>query len=142
MSDRPDRDTTGPPDGPADSDDHSGRDRNGDSVPDRATDGKGRRATPETTETGAEVRVGVDWDVPPEASPHVCERCGRPFADSAYRDLHRGLAHWEDLTDDERTAYWAAVEAEREALRRFRLLALGALVLLYFGFLILYAVFT
>jgi len=82
-----------------------------------------------------------DADVPPDATPHVCERCGHPFTAESRLALHRGLAHTE-LTPEEREAFEAAREEEEADLRRFRLLALAALVALYFGFLMTYAVVT
>ncbi|WP_338741577.1 DNA-binding protein [Haloplanus salilacus] len=83
-----------------------------------------------------------DTHVPPGASAHVCERCGRPFADEEYLSLHRGLDHAADLSAAEREAFEAAHESEVADLQRFRLLALAALVALYFGFLMTYAVVT
>ena len=83
-----------------------------------------------------------DTDVPPDATPHVCERCGRPFADEEYLALHRGLDHAGALSAAEQDAYETAHDAETENLRRFRLLALAGVVALYFGFLMTYAVVT
>lgn len=82
----------------------------------------------------------IDRDAPDESVP-TCDRCGAAFPDRDLLALHRGHAH-EDLTADERAAYAAAREADAESLRLFRLVALGALVLLYFGFLMAYAVVT
>jgi len=70
----------------------------------------------------------------------TCEHCGERFPAERLRDLHRGLEHYDDLDADGREAYEAAYEAETESLRSFRLRALAALVLLYFGFLMTYAV--
>jgi hypothetical protein len=78
---------------------------------------------------------------PPDDAPR-CEHCGEPFPSERLRDLHRGLEHWPELDDDEQAAYETAYEAEDEALRSFRLRALAALVVLYFGFLMAYAVFA
>ena len=85
------------------------------------------------------LRVAAEADVPPGAPTHECERCGRPFAREEFLVLHRGLAHYDDLTDAEREAFAAAYDAERAEIRRFRIAALGGLVLLYFGFLLAYA---
>ncbi|MFB6120667.1 MAG: C2H2-type zinc finger protein [Halobacteriaceae archaeon] len=76
----------------------------------------------------------------PDSAP-TCDRCGEPFPDEHLLALHRGHAH-EDLTPTERSAFEDAREAETGSLRLFRLQALGALVLLYFGFLMAYAVVT
>lgn len=78
------------------------------------------------------------YDVPPEADPVVCERCGRPLPDRRLLALHRGLAH-EDLREGERAAYREAYREETGAVRRFRLVALGGVVALYFGLLLTYA---
>jgi len=72
----------------------------------------------------------------------TCERCGERFPSERLRDLHRGLEHYADLGADERSAYEAAYESETEDLHSFRLRALAALVVLYFGFLMTYAVVT
>ncbi|MFD1634939.1 DUF7410 domain-containing protein [Haloplanus ruber] len=80
--------------------------------------------------------------VPPDVTTHVCERCGRPFTDERYLALHRGLDHPSALSAAEREAFDTARTKEEEALQRFRLLALGGLVVLYFGFLMTYAVVT
>lgn len=88
------------------------------------------------------LRVAVETDVPPGAPVHACERCGRPFAREERLVLHRGLAHYGDLTDAERDAFAAAYDDERADIHRFRIVALGGLVLLYFGFLLAYALVT
>ncbi|MFC7226383.1 C2H2-type zinc finger protein [Salinirubellus salinus] len=75
----------------------------------------------------------------PSADRVECPYCEAAFARERHRDLHVGQAHDEALTHAEREAYEAAEDAEREDLRLFRLKALAALVLVYFGFLILYA---
>ncbi|RMB13918.1 DNA-binding protein [Haloplanus aerogenes] len=84
----------------------------------------------------------ADAHVPPDATAHVCDRCGRPFVHETQLALHRGLDHAADLTAEEREAYEDAHDKEVADLRRFRLLALAALVILYFGFLMTYAVVT
>jgi hypothetical protein len=68
-----------------------------------------------------------------------CPYCGRRFARTAWRDLHLGLEHAERLDAGERAAYEAAHDAEAEEIRMFRLKALAVLVLVYFGFLLVYA---
>jgi hypothetical protein len=83
-----------------------------------------------------------DVDVPPSRPVYACDRCGQPFAAESRLALHRGLAHPDDLTAAEREAFRAARDEEVADLRRFRLLALAALVALYFGFLFAYAVFA
>lgn len=72
-------------------------------------------------------------------APHTCGYCGQRFARAEWLALHRGLAHPDRLTDEERAAYETANEHEEERLRLYRLRALGALVVLYFGFLITFA---
>jgi hypothetical protein len=80
----------------------------------------------------------IDYEDYPEAA--ACPYCGAPFADEELLALHCGHEHREDLTDAEREAFDDAYEAEQAEIRRFRLKALGGLVLLYFGFLMVYAV--
>ncbi|WP_435124897.1 DUF7410 domain-containing protein [Halobaculum sp. D14] len=101
-----------------------------DDAPDRAADGAGDDASA--------VR-GVDHVVPSDADRYDCPYCGDVFARERPRDLHRGLAHPDHLGDAERAAYDDAAAAEADDLRRFRIVGLGLLVLLYFGFLFLYA---
>lgn len=79
------------------------------------------------------------YEVPPGETAFACPRCGRPFARERHRDLHLGQAH-ADLDDEERTAYEVARDEETDDLRRFRIVSLGMLVILYFGFLFLYAI--
>ncbi|MCG1002413.1 MULTISPECIES: hypothetical protein [Halobacterium] len=75
----------------------------------------------------------------PEDAPR-CSYCGEPFPSERLRALHRGLEHYGSLDDDERAAYEDAYHSEADDLRSFRLRALAALVALYFGFLMVYAV--
>lgn len=89
--------------------------------------------------TDALDRAADPYEVPPDATALACPRCGRPFARERHRDLHLGQDH-RDLDDEERAAYDAAREQESDELRRFRIVSLGMLVLLYFGFLFLYAI--
>ncbi|MFB6255695.1 MAG: hypothetical protein ABEH58_03040 [Haloplanus sp.] len=83
-----------------------------------------------------------ETEVPPDETPAVCDRCGQPFSGETHLALHRGLNHEDALSESEREAYEAALEEEVAGLRRFRLLALAALVAIYFGFLMTYAVVT
>ncbi|MFC6988269.1 C2H2-type zinc finger protein [Haloplanus sp. GCM10025708] len=87
-------------------------------------------------------RTDVDTDVPADAEAHVCSYCGRPFAREKYLVLHRGLAHPDDVSDGERDAYERAYAEEQADIDRFRIVALGVLVVIYFGFLFAYAVFA
>lgn len=77
--------------------------------------------------------------VPPGEEPHVCARCGEPFVREQYLALHRGLEHYSRLTEEERAAFDDAYADERSELYRFRIVALGGLVALYFAFLFAYA---
>ncbi|MFB6269856.1 MAG: C2H2-type zinc finger protein [Halobacterium sp.] len=96
---------------------------------------------PGTDHTHADASRGTDaeqTDVPPDAPE--CPYCGDAFPTERLRDLHRGLEHYDDLDEHEREAYEDAYRSEGEDLRSFRLRALAVLVLLYFGFLMTYAV--
>ncbi len=121
--------------------------------------------TPVDGETDADVDPGASSDPAPEGGPvvdgdgaagpafeyappegvdadaaHRCGRCGRPFARAEWLDLHRGLAHAADLTDEEVAAFRTAHAAENDEIRLFRLKALGLLVVVYFTLLLIYAV--
>lgn len=80
-----------------------------------------------------------EYDVRPELPVYECARCGRPFAREEWLALHRGLDHPGELNEAEVEAFREAHADEEAALRRFRLQALGVLVLLYFGLLMVYA---
>jgi len=80
-----------------------------------------------------------DYDVPEDAAAYECRYCGRPFAREEWLALHRGLDHPAELDDEEVAAFQTAHEAEESALGNFRLRALGALVLIYFCLLMIYA---
>jgi len=97
-----------------------------------------------TDETPTDSPPATDgtYTVPPDDDALVCSYCGVPFADETARALHWGLEHPDSLTDDQRDAADAALEDESQALRLFRLKVLGVLVLLYFGLMMTYAVFT
>lgn len=81
-------------------------------------------------------------EVPPDETTHDCPYCGRPFSVSEYRTLHVGLDHHEECTEAELEEFREAYREETEAIRLFRLKAIGALVLLYFGFLFTYSFVT
>jgi hypothetical protein len=85
---------------------------------------------------------GLDFEVPPDASPVDCPHCGRPFVGDRQRDLHVGLQHGDAADESERTAFGDAIGTERDDLRLFRLKALAVLVVLYFGLLFTYSIVT
>jgi hypothetical protein len=80
--------------------------------------------------------------VPPDEEPYVCAHCGEPFAREQYLALHRGLDHYAQLNDAERAAFDEAYDDETADLFRFRIVALGGLVALYFAFLFAYILVT
>ena len=92
-----------------------------------------RTDAPRNGEATTELSVDAPADAP------ACEYCGRPFESEELLALHRGLDHPEAITDTERTAFEEAHDREGDEIRRFRVIALGALVVLYFGFLMVYA---
>ena len=69
-----------------------------------------------------------------------CDYCGHPFPTTDRLALHRGLEHPQELDAHEKDAFLSARADEEDKLRTLRLKALGALVLLYFGFLMIYAI--
>ena len=83
----------------------------------------------------------LETAVPADDSPTQCRFCDRPFSSDTYRTLHEGIAHYDSLGTADREAFADAYEAEQEALRLFRLKALAALIVLYFGFLWAYSIF-
>jgi hypothetical protein len=106
-----------------------------------ATDGD-RDGDPPTNPVASDARTAVETDVPPDGPVHRCTYCDRPFAEESYLILHRGLAHADVLSQIEREAFADAYTEEEADLGRFRIVALGLLVLLYFGFLFTFAVVT
>ncbi|MFB6126513.1 MAG: C2H2-type zinc finger protein [Halolamina sp.] len=83
--------------------------------------------------------VAAETTVPADESPARCGYCKAPFPTDRVRDLHVGRAHAGAADEAERERYADGVRTERDDLRSFRLRALAALVLLYFGFLFVYA---
>ena len=85
----------------------------------------------------------ISTEVPSGQIPtNTCEYCGRPFATQNRLNLHRGLAHYGVLDETEKEAFETARSNEEDDLRLFRLKALGMIVILYFGFLFLYAIYA
>ncbi len=80
-----------------------------------------------------------EFDPPADADVVGCGYCGRPFADEELLALHRGHAHPDRLTGEEREAFEATYEAETTEMRRFQLKAVGVVILLYFLLLMVYA---
>lgn len=99
-------------------------------------------AEPKTAAAADDAAASVppETSVPEDVSPIVCEHCGFPLPDETQHQLHLGLQHYDQLSEEQREAFVAAYHAEEESLNRFRIIALGGLVLLYFGFLIVYAI--
>lgn len=78
--------------------------------------------------------------VPDGETPQVCPYCGFELPTNDQYRLHLGLNHYEQLADADQQAFRDAYQQEAESLTRFRIVALGGLVVLYFGFLLIYAV--
>jgi len=90
--------------------------------------------------TLATIESQPETHVPDGETPQRCPYCGFELpADDQYR-LHLGLNHYDNLDDADQQAFRDAYKQEEEALTRFRIIALGGLVVLYFGFLLVYAV--
>lgn len=79
-------------------------------------------------------------DVPSGDEPSTCPYCRRRFPRERAVTLHVGLDHADRASESEVEAFQAAYREERPALRRFQLLALAVLVVLYFGFLFAFAI--
>lgn len=71
-----------------------------------------------------------------------CPYCDRRLTSGHLRSLHVGEAHPDRCTDAEREAYREAYDRESRDLLAYRITALGALVVLYFGLLFAYAIFA
>jgi len=95
--------------------------------------------TEESPSRTAGTSVREEYDVPEDGDVQECRYCGRPLPGEQLLALHHGVDHPDRLTDEERAAFEDAYEDESDDLRQFRIAALGLLVLLYFGLLILYA---
>ncbi|ADB60072.1 hypothetical protein Htur_1180 [Haloterrigena turkmenica DSM 5511] len=95
----------------------------------------GAESHPSDREQGASV-TDLQGDEPATRCPY----CDRPFRERRLEALHRGFDHPDRLSDRERAAFERAYLAERPAVRRYRLFALGALILGYFGLLFVYAI--
>ena len=81
----------------------------------------------------------TEYDVPEDAPEFECRHCGRPFARAEWLHLHKGLDHTGQLDDGEVAAFRDAHDTEEAQLGSFRLQALGALVVIYFCLLMIYA---
>lgn len=86
----------------------------------------------------------TESDHPPTSIPagdatEECPYCALDLPDGTQYRLHLGVEHYDQLSDAEREGFHEAYRAEADALDRFRIIALGGLVLLYFGFLLVYA---
>jgi len=79
------------------------------------------------------------YDVPPNESVYECSYCSRPFAEKRLLVLHRGLDHPDRIDPEERAAFQSAYEAEAAPLKRYRIAAVGVLVVLYFSLLMAFA---
>ncbi|EJN60130.1 hypothetical protein SAMN04487950_2484 [Halogranum rubrum] len=88
-----------------------------------------------TTSTGESVSDAPD-------AAYICATCGQAYPTETLLIHHRGIRHPDDLSETELEQYHEAYAEEEATLRRFRIIALGGIVLLYFGFLFMYAVFA
>jgi hypothetical protein len=81
----------------------------------------------------------VTTSVPADATVHECPYCERPFTSEDRVALHVGLQHYDVCTPAEEEAFETAYLAENAEIRRYRLKAAVALIVLYFGLLMVYA---
>ncbi|MEE6211379.1 C2H2-type zinc finger protein [Salarchaeum sp. III] len=81
----------------------------------------------------------TETHVPEDAEASTCPHCGMAFPSETIRDMHVGRSHHDAMSAAERDAYEDAYYADADDLRLFQYKALGALVLVYFFFLITYA---
>lgn len=79
------------------------------------------------------------YDVPPGEPVYECPYCSRPFPEERLLALHRGIDHPDRIDAEERATFESAYEAEADPLQRYRIAAVGVLVILYFGLLMAFA---
>lgn len=85
----------------------------------------------------------AEFAVPNAEAPVVrCEYCGHPFPSQDRLVLHKGVEHSARIDDEETEAFLAARSAEDDELRMLLLKASGAIILLYFSLLFMYAIVT
>ncbi|PSQ09493.1 hypothetical protein BRC98_05965 [Halobacteriales archaeon QS_7_68_65] len=93
-----------------------------------------RSAAPDST-------PAPDTAIPAAETPAArCPYCSRPFRTERACTLHLGDSHRQESTDDERAAYEAAVDDESDDLFVFHLKVVGALSLLYAGYVLAYMI--
>jgi hypothetical protein len=93
---------------------------------------------PETAVSGRD--AAPETAVPDDAAAATCPYCGRRFPRERAVTLHVGLDHADEASDEEVESFQAAYRDERDDLRRFQLLALAVLIVVYFGFLFAFAI--
>ncbi|EMA50035.1 MULTISPECIES: DUF7410 domain-containing protein [Halococcus] len=82
-----------------------------------------------------------DTAIPEAETPAArCPYCSQPFRTEQACTLHVGDTHREAWTDDERAAYETAVDDEADDLFVFHLKVVGALSLLYAGYVLAYMI--
>lgn len=80
-------------------------------------------------------------DIPIKAC-ETCPYCDRKFPNQEILVHHKGRTHADDISEREQDSVRDALEQETTQLRMYQLQALILLILLYFGFLLVYAVVT
>lgn len=96
--------------------------------------GRGDGRLPNVADADAETSV-PDNETPAAQCPY----CARPFRSEHLHALHVGEAHGEEYTEAEAAAYEAAYDDELDALFVYHLKVVAALVVLFFGFVYVYA---
>jgi len=91
-------------------------------------------------DAAASARDAPETAVPGDDAAATCPYCGRRFPRERAVTLHVGLDHGDAASDEEVAAFQSAYRDERDELRRFQLLALAVLIVVYFGFLFAFAV--
>ncbi|ELZ14158.1 hypothetical protein C477_20970 [Haloterrigena salina JCM 13891] len=93
-----------------------------------------------TADTDGGAASHAEIDLQGDEPAARCPYCDRAFRERRLEALHRGYDHPDRLSDRERAAFERAYLEERPTVRRVRLLALGTVVLGYFGLLFVYAI--
>jgi len=78
--------------------------------------------------------------VPADETAVRCPHCDRPLPSERLRDIHVGEVHPDTCSVDEREAYEAASDEERDDLFVYHLKIISALVALYAVLIIVYMI--
>lgn len=79
------------------------------------------------------------YDVPPDAPAHECPYCEAVLPERELLELHVGIEHEHDATDDELEAFEDTFEWESNQVFIYHLKVISLVVTIYFVFLFTYS---